>query len=605
MTEAQPRLDRMLVIGLFLAYVLAAAHTTIATDTARDLIAAWDIVQGTQFPLRGPELYTTWTLGPIWYYLLALPLALTHSAAAAVLLVAVLAAMKFPLAYWLGAEFGGRALARLSMIALAVPGWWMFEWLVTSHTNLAVPCLLGYAIYLLRWARNGSMPAVMVAAGLFSLSVHAHPTSLFWIWLWVPALWSRFGARHTRLSLHLSAALLMFLLPFAPMIFDEAQTGWPMLKGTLGFVAAREGPSWVTRLWPFLSDLMAIDRARMTGQFLPDVYSLRLSVASATIMLWALALIGITAGVKWLALRITLLLVPLAGSIFVLWLRPEVPYWMVYALAPATAALLALGWRVALDRMTSSSRVFAEASLSGVVIALFLLFAANRWVSAGTGWINVPYRVVGRYADANRQIDTRVPNAAFPVAGQEIWVRWLCRQSNSISLHGDAAAMQRMSQGILHALHCADDKHWQIGGSSTQAVALYPLFALRALPVTPMQTFGAMARLPVVAILRAALPQQDDLVRAYPPWPLTQQPDQEISMALGTEVEGLIAVSNLRVVFNGLAAPEVVIDGQPLQPVTRSASTWFFLVPKHRIGALQIRSGDLRWIEVLQLDAGQ
>ena len=289
---ASPRLDWISVGAFYLVYVLAGAHTTIATDTARDLIAAWDIVQGVEFPLRGPELYTTWTLGPIWYYLLALPLWLTHSAAVATVLVALLAGLKFPLAYRLGAEFGGAQTARLSLLAIAMPGWWMFEWLVTSHTNLAATCLLGYALWLLRWSRGAGAGSLVAAGLLFSLSVHAHPTSLFWGWLLLPALWSRRALFGPTLWLQLTLALVAFLLPFAPMMIDEARTGWPMLTGTQDFVATRNGPSPWLRLPRFLTDLIALDGKRMTGQFLPDVVTLRVAVMLGLALPWVLALCG-------------------------------------------------------------------------------------------------------------------------------------------------------------------------------------------------------------------------------------------------------------------------------------------------------------------------
>lgn len=605
MNEASGRLDRFLILVLWLGYVLAGMHTTIATDTARDLIAAWDIVQGTNFPLRGPELYTTWTLGPIWYYLLALPLALTHSAAVAALMIAALAGLKFPLAYRLGTELGGVTLGRYSLLAIAMPGWWLFEWLVTSHTNLAVPCLLGYALWLLRWVRTDGAVSVWLAGLLFSLSVHAHPTSLFWAWLWVPAIWARYVQRPVLPWTQLLGAVGMFLLPFLPMLIDEAATGWPMLAGTRDFVATRGGPSLLSRLLPFLHDVIAIDGTRMPGQFLIDSVMVRSGVVIGLAVLWAASLVGYFAFAKGWTVRLSALLSFVAASVFVLWLRPEVPYWMVYALAPGIAAALAFGWQGLDLLLPQPRRSLFGAILAGLVSTIFLLLVSSRWISADEGWVNVPYRVVGRYADPNKRVDKTLPNAAYPVAGQERWVRWLCAQSLPISLHGDAATMQRMTQGVLHDLHCPGDDHWRIGGAAGKGIALYPRFAISAIGATPTQLFGAMAQLPVVEVLRAADAQTDSLVRAYPPWPLTQQSQQAFTVAIDTKVVGVIAVTNLRVVYNGLETPELVVDGATIAPLARTASTWFFLVPAHLKGELSVRSGDVRWIEVLQIDHGQ
>jgi hypothetical protein len=604
MTEAPLRLaglDRALVFGCWLAYVLVGAQTTIATDTARDLIAAWDIVQGVQLPLRGPELYATWTLGPIWYYLLALPLWLTHSAAVAAWMVAILAGLKFPLAYRLGAEWGGLALARLSLLAIALPGWWMFEWLVTSHTNLAAPLLIGYALWLLRWARGGGGVALAVAGLLFSLSVHAHPTSLFWVWLLVPAMWTRRTSRGGFEWQHLLGAALLFLLPFAPMLLDELRTGWPMLDGTRAFVATREGPSLLSRLLPFLVDLVALDRQRMPGQFLTGAASIGIGLITMTAIAWLICALGL---LRWPLSSKTLLpavLAVLAGAMFLLWLRPEVPYWMVYAITPGIAAVLALGWQAALTVVPEARRVLVVNVFSCLVMAAFLGQVAQRWSDASAAWVKVPFRVVGLYADPHKSADTSIPNPAYPVAGMENWVRWLCAQPNQISVHGEGAALLTMAQGSLHVLHCARDRRWEIGGVQGEAVALYPMAALAVLGVDPVQRFGGMGRLTVDAILRPAEARSDELWRAYPPWPLTQTAREEFTLPINTESPRLLAISNLRVVYNGVDTPELLIDGNPIAPVTRSAATWFFRVPVRTLATVRVRSGDPRWIEVLAL----
>lgn len=600
MTEAPLRLaglDRALVFGFWLAYVLVGAQTTIATDTARDLIAAWDIVQGTHYPLRGPELYATWTLGPAWYYVLALPLFLTHSAAAAAWMVAVLAGLKFPLAWRLGAEFGGATLARGALLAIAVPGWWMFEWLVTSHTNLAVPCLLGYALWLLRWARGAGVGSLLLAGLLFSLSVHAHPTSLFWAWLALPALWSRHRGASRIPAVHVAGALLMFALPFMPMLIDEALRGWPMLDGTRAFVANRDGPSLIWRLLPFARDLFGIQRVGSIGQFLGVSTVIQTGMLALLGLMVAMALLGLLQRQAWFLAPRKMAIVSIIGaSLFLLWLRPEVPYWMVYSQTPGVAAVLALGWQIPAEGQARFQRI-----LTVVVVGMFLYVVAVRWHEASEAWVRVPYRVVGLYADPGKQVDTEVPNPTYPVAGLESWVRWLCGQPNRLSLHGDGAAMEAMTQGALRALHCADDRHWEIGGTQGEAVALYPLKALDALSLTPLQQFGGMGRLNVDAVLRAAEPLPDELVRAYPPWPLTQQSTAEFVLPVQTKSAQLLAVSNLRVIYNGLDMPELVIDGRRLAPVTRSAATWFFRIPARASGTLTVRSGDPRWIEVLAL----
>ncbi len=610
------RRDRLLIAAFWLLYVAAGAQTSIATDTARDLLAAWDIAQGLNFPLRGPELYATWHLGPIWHYLLALPLWLTHSAAMSALLVATLAGLKFPLAYRLGFRFGGLTLARFSLLAIALPGWWMFEWLVASHTNLAATCVLGYALLLLSWARTGRLASVAGAALMFSLALHAHPTALFWGWLMIPALWHRRrlgGASWTQAAL----AVLMFLLPFAPMLVDEALSGWPMWTGTREFVAGRSSGSVVPRVLPFLRDLLMLDGQRMPGQFLigPSWLGGALHVLQSLLVLAAMVGIMLLRVPDARFGRIAALAL-LFASAFVVLLRPEIPYWMSYALAPGVAAFLALGWHrlhgalvpvSAARRLLStppSRPTLAQQVLPGLWIAgalAFALLAMVRIQSSSQGWVSVPYRIVGRYADPAKQIDTRIPNAIFPVFGQEQLMRWLCSQARPLSLHGDGAALQRLSQGSLHLLHCADKPPVQLGGESGQRVALYPAYLVRQAGLDGGPSFAAMRQVGVSAVLHSALGEPDAVVRAYPPWPLTQRTSEHFELEVPAG-HGLIAVSNLRPVFNGLDEPRLLVAGATVVPLARSAVTWVFRVPGAAGGRLVIATGNRRLVEVLALD---
>ena len=594
-----PGRDRLWIWLFWLAYVLAGASTTVVTDSARDLIAAWDIAQGVQFPLRGPELYSTWHLGPIWYYLLAIPLFLTHSAALAALLVAALAGLKFPLAYRLGLAFGGIALARLALIAIALPGWWMFEWLVSSHTNLAATCLLGYTLLLLQWARTGQARQLALAGLVFSLAIHAHPTSMFWAVLAVPAL----HHRHRHGGVHWPQLLMsaaMFVLPFAPMLWDEMHSGWPMWSGTREFVASRADPS-ITRLPQFLRDLSMLDGSRMPSQFLPGATGLAIALHGLQVVLIIAALAGLlvprAAGRKsaWLAL-----ISMLCASAFVMSLRPEIPYWMTYSLMPVMAATLALGWKRLLDASTMPIVRTPLLMLWAAAGLAFLLMSVARIDAAADGRVATPYRVVGGYADPLKRVDATIPNATFPVIAQEQLTRWLCAQAHPISLHGDGAALQRLNQGSLRSLHCSDDLHWHIGGDRGEAIALYPAFALRQAGIATGAGFGLMRRVSVDDVVHAAAPQADDLIRAYPPWPLTQQTTATLRVQIPAH-HRWIAVSNLRPVFNGLDAPSLRVDGRTLPARARTAATWFFRMPGDQPGILEIHTGDPSFIEVLAL----
>ena len=60
-------------------YLGCAPFAITHLDLARDIGIALGIVDLERWPLSGPPLNGTLHLGPVWYYVLALPLWLTHS----------------------------------------------------------------------------------------------------------------------------------------------------------------------------------------------------------------------------------------------------------------------------------------------------------------------------------------------------------------------------------------------------------------------------------------------------------------------------------------------------------------------------------------------
>ena len=59
-------------------------------DGSRDLAQAWKIVSGENLPLQGPLFGGAFHLGPLYFYLVALPLALWGTATAVIVFLSLL-----------------------------------------------------------------------------------------------------------------------------------------------------------------------------------------------------------------------------------------------------------------------------------------------------------------------------------------------------------------------------------------------------------------------------------------------------------------------------------------------------------------------------------
>ena len=83
-------------------HIAAGLNSGGVTDFWRDMYWATTIASGERFPLAGPPINNLIELGPWWFYLLALPLWLTHRIAAASAFMHLLSALKYVLAWRLG-----------------------------------------------------------------------------------------------------------------------------------------------------------------------------------------------------------------------------------------------------------------------------------------------------------------------------------------------------------------------------------------------------------------------------------------------------------------------------------------------------------------------
>ena len=125
-----------LVIALLMAaYVAGYAWSAPNTDSADELLRAYEIRHAIAFPLEGPPLGGVLHLGPFWFYLTAAPLFIEHSWLAAALFIGFVCSLKFPLAYWCGKRLMDEDFGVLWAAALFLPGWTTVEQLVFLNPN--------------------------------------------------------------------------------------------------------------------------------------------------------------------------------------------------------------------------------------------------------------------------------------------------------------------------------------------------------------------------------------------------------------------------------------------------------------------------------------
>ncbi|HEX3137698.1 MAG TPA: glycosyltransferase family 39 protein, partial [Casimicrobiaceae bacterium] len=169
-TARRPSRADMAVVGAFMAIYIASSYFGAAgPDTTRDVAAALAIRDLGALPLHGPLLAGTAHLGPLWFYLLSLPMLLARSWVGVAVFVAVIGSLQFPLAYAAGRRLIDRRFGILWCALLTLPGWGSFQLVGFSHTNMVPTCSMLALYALVRLAQQRRPRWLVVSALAFSL----------------------------------------------------------------------------------------------------------------------------------------------------------------------------------------------------------------------------------------------------------------------------------------------------------------------------------------------------------------------------------------------------------------------------------------------------
>ncbi len=307
-------------------------------DPIRDAYQGWLIAHEGRLPLIGPPLAGAIHLGPLWFYLMALPAIFARSMLAFSLFVGVLAATKFLLAYRLGAQVCDRRFGAYLAILLSLPTWAAFELFFLTHVAVVESAILGTLLVTL-WAARRPVTLRLVLLGFaFGLGLHSHPT---YVVVAVPMalFWYKAGGKVS--PRHLLAGFAGVLIPFIPVL-------WSLWAGTGSFVgglsayAARDLGS--IGLWEVPVSLYSLlfsgarasfgtvfEASTATGLLLAYVAVIGL-IAAGAVLGWR------QASRRHRRLLVCSLLVLLGSVVVVALLRARTPWYMTFALMPALAA---------------------------------------------------------------------------------------------------------------------------------------------------------------------------------------------------------------------------------------------------------------------------
>gem|GEM_PF-1256314 len=453
------------LIALVAAQIACGIFASVASsDTNRDIFFAEQIATGTHFPLTGPAINGMLHLGPLWYYLLAIPLLLIPNAAAVTGFVAAISALQFPLAYALGRRFGSAREGLLFALALALPGWMNVSLASTTHPIAAPTALLFGVFAALKYRDRPDLARAALVGLACVLMLTAHPTLVLlagalvlWCAARTPTRAQWFG--------HALVLAALLALALAPMLYEQWRDGFADVSSTVSYTHSE---------WSVPSLAKAINLIYAVLYFGPKyvtrfVLEMPATLARPLLLVYALSIVAAAIGIALRLLRepgkrglIGMLLgLLLAQSMFVCAIRTAMPPWMIIAQWPLIAALVALGLET-FCATGRSGRILIAAALLVTTLLTFDVYARlaqgpldHADIKASPG--KHGFMDVRDYEKATFHYRlARIPFRQLFAIGEP-----LCEP---VALYGHYAYLVDYTFAVSALARCGDTAHVQFGG---------------------------------------------------------------------------------------------------------------------------------------------
>jgi hypothetical protein len=566
------RFDRLVIAAFMLAYIASAIFGGSGYDTARDVAEAFAIRHLNAFPLHGPLLAGTLHLGPIWFYVLALPLVLHESWLSIALFAAALGSLQFPLAYAAGRRLLDSRLGLLWVALLALPGWGSFELMGFGHANMVRVCTMLVLYALVRLAQDRRPEWLVLASGALALAIHAHPSAAPLVFVVIAV--AAFALHDIGVLLRWGAvSLLVAALPFAPLAIEQARAPSALLGRTGDLVEGMVRIENLANVPALLYGILIRGPRVIADAFFSWSPGISLAVEGVILAIELAAGIGLIAAFR-VHRRLVLagLGVVIVVTASVAWLRPVTPFWMTYAMLPPLAGLGALG----LCQLCALSRLHGASICNGLIGLILALHVATVWsiahaISSGGVQMALLPRIDIKQDDSSPpQPEPWLPAYAVDASG-----KLLCKQSRTIVLHATYAYLADSYFGLDHRLYCGSRDIRLLGtmpATASHLVALgKPLWA--ALGWQPAASIGGLGIAPAARVISPATGYVVPDGSVYPPYQTPAGPARTLILEAETPAPEALVVSLPHFIW--MPSPALTLkvsaNGESQSPVARDA----------------------------------
>jgi 4-amino-4-deoxy-L-arabinose transferase-like glycosyltransferase len=208
-------------------------------DQVRDVSVAAGIATGASFPLLGPRIgWTEAYLGPLYFYVLAVPFSISRDPVAGIVFVAAFHLAAVLALYRFAREFFGPGVALYASAFFAVFPLTAFSSRLVWHAGLLPPLVVLYMHALYRLIIRGQSTAVIALLALLAVLTQFHLASIA---LGGVALVAVVAFRPKLRIVHALVGMAVFLVLYLPYVVYEMAHGFENVRGLLGFAASEQG----------------------------------------------------------------------------------------------------------------------------------------------------------------------------------------------------------------------------------------------------------------------------------------------------------------------------------------------------------------------------
>lgn len=571
---ASRRWAPMAVLFAMAVYLCTAPFAVSHLDFTRDVGIAYGVANGERWPLKGPVLNWNLHLGPVWYYLLAVPLRLTHSWLAIVLVVALIASLKFPLAYALGSRLVDPLFGVLWALMLGLPGWNSFDIIFVEHTSLVATCTIAFFWMLVRYSETGSVRYLYGVALLYSLSLHAHPSTYALALVALPFLARRWWAS-ARKWRELAVAAFVFLIPLLPFIASQIAEGPTAIRNAVDYLTTAEGLGK-------LSDFPAVMRGIfMTG---PEIIAKSVLGIGGTWahaysvfygLFWAMVAAGLMSSLAMPQMRataITSIAIVFVIALSVVLIRAVTTYYMTFVVLTLLLGVAALGLRTAIA--VQGIRYPAYAFIACIaILPIAVTIGGARTFTNGL----YPFAVWPLF-DVKRPYQEGPPVPFMPAYAMSSLARALC-SDRTVVAHGALAFHLLHGYALESKLKCAAPPDIRLGGiEPREATHLAGLSRVLLRGVSeesaPANAIARAGPLTLFSAKQVLSPLRGETTAApgtYPPARPAVGTPERFTLQFDARCDEIVVVTNMYYPFAPDPKVDATLNGIPVAPIAADA----------------------------------